>query len=199
MPRFVFSHREVLLGVLSALGCCIMLIIQLILMKRNPVNVIFEIIIPFTSAVTFGCYAITMTYNRPKILICPTLVYFVSLLVNQLISVEVGVEDTYPFVAAIELVPFLAFAWSAFTGRQKKYTAVVLWCFCALLSFASVIIVILVLFFRVKIFNTGEYVKHTFGFVCGLLAAVFMYLEMRSLLFVCGTETKRTDESLQSM
>ena len=68
-----------------------MLIVQLILMKSNAIALIFNIIIPFTAAITFGCHAITMAMDRPVMLLDSTIVYFVSLLLNQLVSVEIGV------------------------------------------------------------------------------------------------------------
>ena len=83
MPAFVFSHKHVLRAVICALLSCFLLIAELILMKSSVIGIVFDVIIPFTAAVTFGCYAITMAMDRPFILICPPTVYFLSLLINQ--------------------------------------------------------------------------------------------------------------------
>ena len=120
MPAFVFSHKHIRNAVYYSLASCMLLLLQLLLMDKNVLNVVFDIIIPFTAAITFGCYAITMAMDRPVILICPPTVYFVSLLINQLIAVEVGTEDTYPFIIIAELIPFTFFCISAATDKFKK-------------------------------------------------------------------------------
>ena len=67
------------------MGMLCFLLLQLILMKRNPINIVFDVVIPISAAFTFGCYAITMAMDRPVILICPPTVYFVSLLTTSLV------------------------------------------------------------------------------------------------------------------
>ena len=93
MPGFVFSHKNVLNTILYAFGAFFLLILQFIFMKRDVLAVVFDVIVPLTACVTFGCYAITMAMDRPVILIMPPTAYFSSLLIRQLIAVEVGMAD----------------------------------------------------------------------------------------------------------
>lgn len=200
MPAFVLSHKHVRNAVLYCLASCICLIAQFFLMDKNAIRAVFDVIIPLTAAVCFGCYAITMAMDRPILLICPTTVYFVSLLLYQLISVEVGVKDTYPFITLLEMIPFAFFSVSAATGKLKKITDIILRIFGIGLIIASLVLVILAVFFRIVIFiNTSHYISNTFAMMFSFLAIVFIYCAMIELIKIAGCEKrvriKRTQNS----
>lgn len=190
MPAFVFAHKHVRNAVICALASSLMLVIQLILMKSNAVALIFNIIIPFTAAITFGCHAITMAMDRPVMLLDSTIVYFVSLLLNQLVSVEIGVEETYPVFTFLELIPFVFFSVSVTTDKIKKLSRRVLEAACVILLAASLSIAILAVFFNMKLFSDRSYLKYTFSMICGFLSVVFMYLGMDELLIISGTQRR---------
>lgn len=191
MPAFIKSHTHVKDAIFYCLTTCFCLIIQLILMDKNAIKVVFDVIIPFTASVCFGCYAITMAMDRPIILICPPTVYFVSLLLYQLISVEVGVKDTYPFVTMIEMIPFAFFSVCVATCKFKKITNIILKVFSIGLIVTSIILAILVIFFKVVIFiNRSHYIMNTFAMIFGFLAIVFFYWAMIELVEIAGVEKR---------
>ena len=190
MPAFVFAHKHVRNAVICALASSLMLVIQLILMKSNAVALIFNIIIPFTAAITFGCHAITMAMDRPVMLLDSTIVYFVSLLLNQLVSVEIGVEETYPVFTFLELIPFVFFSIAAATDKLKRLSRRILEAACVILLAASLSIAILAVFFNMKLFSDRSYLKYTFSMICGFLSVVFMYLGMDELLIISGTQRR---------
>ncbi len=192
MPAFIRSHKNVRDAIFYCLVTCLCLIIQLLLTDKNAIKIVFEIIIPFTAAICFGCYAITMAMDRPIILICPPTVYFVSLLLFQLISVEVGVKDTYPFVTLIEMIPFAFFSVCVATCRFKKITNIVLKIFSVGIIVTSIILAVLAIFFKIVIFiNRAHYIMNTFAMIFGLLAIAFFYWAMIELVKIAGIE-KRT-------
>lgn len=191
MPAFVKSHKNVKNALLYCLATCFCLIIQLILMDRNAISVVFDVIIPFTAAVCFGCYAITMAMDRPIILICPPTVYFVSLLLNQLISVEVGVRDTYPFITMLEMIPYLFFSVCVATCKFKKITDIVLRIFGISLVMVSITLAVLAIFFRIIIFiNRTHYLMNTFAMIAGFFAIIFIYSAMIELIKIAGIEKR---------
>ena len=190
MPAFVFSHKHVRNAVICALLASLMLIVQLILMKSNAVALIFNIIIPFTAAITFGCHAITMAMDRPVMLLDSTIVYFVSLLINQLISVEIGVEETYPVFTFLELVPFVFFSIAAATDKLKKTARRILRASCVLILVSCIAIAVLAVFFNMKLFTERYYLRYTFSMLSGFLSVFFMYLGMDELLIISGTQRR---------
>ena len=187
MPAFVFSHKHVRNAVYCALAASFALVAQLILMKSGPVALIFNIIIPFTAAITFGCHAITMAMDRPVMLLDSTLVYFVSLLLNQLVSVEIGVQETYPVFTFIEWVPFLFFAVAVVSDKGKTLARRVLQASGGLLLVASAVIAAMAIFFNVKLFADRLYLKYTFSMICGFFSVAAMYFGMEQLLIISGT------------
>ena len=187
MPAFVFSHKHVRNAVYCALAASFALVAQLILMKSGPVALIFNIIIPFTAAITFGCHAITMAMDRPVMLLDSTLVYFVSLLLNQLVSVEIGVQETYPVFTFIEWVPFLFFAVAVVSDKGKTLARRVLQASGGLLLVASAVIAAMAIFFNVKLFADRLYLKYTFSMICGFFSVAALYFGMEQLLIISGT------------
>ena len=153
MPGFIFSHKNVFNTVICSLLTAFFLILQLILMKRNVLTVVFDVVIPFTAAVTFACYAITMAYDRPFILICPPMVYFISLLIDQLFSVEVGVGETYPVFTLAEIVPVIFYCVAVSTLKFKTVTSIVLKIGCGLILATISVLLILALFFRITLYS----------------------------------------------
>lgn len=190
MPAFVFSHKHVRNAVLCALAASMMLVVQLVLMKSGAVALIFNIIIPFTAAITFGCHAITMAMDRPVMLLDSTIVYFVSLLLNQLVSVEIGVEETYPVFTFIEMIPFIFFSVAAATDKIKKLARRVLETACVLILVSCLAIAVLAVFFNMKLFSERHYLKYTFSMLSGFLSVFFMYLGMDELLIISGTQRR---------
>ena len=190
MPAFVFSHKHVRNAVICALAASVMLVVQMILMKSNAIALIFNIIIPFTAAITFGCHAITMAMDRPSMLLDSTIVYFVSLLINQLISVEVGVEETYPVFTFLELIPFIFFSIAAATDKIKKLARRMLEISCVIIIVTCLAIALLAIFFNMKLFSELQYLKYTFSMLSGFLSVFFMYLGMDELLIISGTQRR---------
>ncbi len=191
MPAFVRAHKHVKNALVYSICCCICLVIQLALMDKNVINIVFDIIIPFSASITFGCYAITMAMDRPVILIYPPTCYFVSLLINQLISVEVGVQDTYPFITMIEMIPYAFFCICAATLKLKKTTDIILRIFSIGLICASFILSVLAVFFRIIIFiNRVHYLMNTFAMIAGFFSVVFIYAIMFELIKIAGSEKK---------
>ena len=188
MPAFVFSHKHVLRAVICALLSCFFLIAELFLMKSSVIGIVFDVVIPFTAAVTFGCYAITMAMDRPFILICPPMVYFLSLLINQLFSVEVGVEETYPIFVCLELFPALFYCISVATGTLKKPTEVILKIGCVVLVLTCIVLLILAMVFRIMLFSR---VSQTFAQVTALLSVLCIYLGMLEQLKIAGCEKRQ--------
>lgn len=187
MPAFLMAHKNVRYAVYYSLTTCAFLTLQLLFMNKNALNILFDIIIPFSGAIVFGCYAITMAMDRPVILICPPTVYFTSILINQLIRVEVGAEDTYPFFILAQLIPYVLFCISAATGKIKKISGIVLRIFCILITITSVIIALLPTIFSVILFSKN-YISSTAGMICGFMAAFFIYMTMIELLKISGCE-----------
>lgn len=195
MPAFIRAHKNVRTALIYCTGSCICLFIQLILMDKNAINVVFDILIPFSAAVTFGCYAITMAMDRPIILICPPTVFFVSVLINKLIAVEVGVKDTYPFITMIEMIPYAFFCVSVATCRFKKVTDIILRVFSIGLIIASFVLAVLAVFFRIIIFiNRVHYLMNTFALIAGFFAVIFIYAAMIELIKIAGVK-KRSKRS----
>ena len=191
MPAFVKSHKNVRNAILYCTACCVCLFLQMILMDKNAINIVFDILIPITASVCFACYAITMAMDRPIILICPPTVYFVSLLINQLIAVEVGVKDTYPFITLIEMIPYAFFCVCAATCKFKKITDIVLRIFGIGLIIASIVLAVLAVFFRIIIFiNRVHYIMNTFAMIASFFAVVFIYSAMLELIRIAGIEKK---------
>ncbi len=195
MPAFVRSHKNVKFAIIYCIGSCFCLFLQLILMDKNVINVVFDIIIPFTAAITFGCYAITMAMDRPIILICPPTVFFVSLLLNKLIAVEVGVKDTYPFITMIEMIPYCFFCVCAATCKYKKITDIILRIFSIGLIIASLVLAVLAVFFRIIIFiNRVHYLMNTFALIAAFFSVIFIYAAMLELVKIAGIK-KRSRKS----
>lgn len=191
MPAFIKANKNVRNAILYCIACCTCLFIQLLLMDKNAINVVFDIIIPFTAAVCFACYAITMAMDRPIILICPPTVYFVSLLINQLIAVEVGVKDTYPFITMLEMVPYFFFCICVATCKFKKFTNFIIKLFCVALIISGLVLIILAVFFRIIIFiNRTHYIMNTFAMFMGFCACLFIYSTMLELLKIAGITKK---------
>ncbi|MBE6715395.1 MAG: hypothetical protein E7573_00565 [Ruminococcaceae bacterium] len=191
MPAFVMSHKQVRYAIGYCIASCVCLVIELILMDKNAINIVFDIIIPFTAAVCFACYAITMAMDRPIILICPPTVFFVSLLINQLIAVEVGVRDTYPFITMIEMIPYAFFCVCCATCKFKRITDRVLRVFGIALVIASIIIAVLAVFFRIIIFiNRTHYMMNTFAMIASFYSIIFMYSAMIELVKIAGVEKR---------
>ena len=119
----------------------------------------------------------------------PPTVYFTSLLINQLIRVEVGVEDTYPFIILLELIPYAMISISAATGKLKKISDIILRVFCIALTLTSVVLALLSSIFSISIFST-DYISNTAGMICGFIAVFFIYMTMIELLKFAGDEKK---------
>ncbi len=190
MPAFVFSHKHVRNAVIYALLASLALVVQGVLMKSNAIALIFNIIIPYTAAITFGCHAITMAMDRPVMLLDSTIVYFGSLLVNQLISVEVGVRETYPIFTFLELIPFIIFSIAAATDKLKKAARRILRISCVLILVSCLAIAVLAIFFNMKLFTEPSYLKYTFSMIGGFFGVFFMYLGMDELLIISGTQRR---------
>lgn len=192
MPAFIKANVNVKNAIQYCIGCCCCLFVQLLLMDKYAINVVFDIIIPFSAAICFACYAITMAMDRPIILICPPTVYFVSLLLNRLIWVEVGVKDTYPFILMIEMVPYFFFSVCVATGKLKKFTDIVLRIFAVGLMCASLILAILAVFFRIIIFiDRTHYLMNTFALIAGFFSIVFIYAAMIELIKIAGSQKRK--------
>ena len=187
MPGFIRSNKNVFNAVICSLIIGFFLILQLILMKRTILTVVFDVIIPFTAAVTFGCYAITMAMDRPFILICPPMVYFISLLINQLFSVEVGVGETYPIFTLVEIIPVLFYCISAMTCKLKTLSTVVLKICCGLILATICVLLILALFFRITLYSQ---VTQTFALASGMMAVLFIYIGMIEQLKIAGIKKR---------
>lgn len=192
MPAFIKSNINVKKSLIFCILSCTCLVLQLILMDKNAINIVFDIIIPFTAAICFGAYSITMAMDRPIILICPPTVYFVSLLLNKLILVEVGVKDTYPFITMIEMIPYAFFCVCVATCKFKKVTDIVLHIFSVGLICAGVVLAVLAVFFRIIIFiNRTHYLMNTFAMISGFFAIVFIYFSMIELVKIAGIKKRQ--------
>ena len=188
MPAFVFSHKHILRAVICALLSCALLVVQLVLMRHTLFGVVFDVAIPFSAAVIFGCYAITMAMDRPFILICPPMVYFLSLLIHQLFSVEIGVEETYPLPTFLEIVPTVFYCVSVATGKIKKATEIILKVGCVLLALTCVALVLLALVFRIMLYSR---VSQTFALTASLLSVLCIYIGMLEQLKIAGCEKRQ--------
>ncbi len=196
MPAFIKSNVNVKNSIIFCTLSCVCLFIQLILMDKNAINIVFDIIIPFSAAICFACYSITMAMDRPIILICPPTVYFVSLLLNKLILVEVGVKDTYPFITMIEMIPYAFFCVCVASGKFKKATNIVLRIFSIVLMCAGFVLAILAVFFRIIIFlNRVHYLMNTFALISGFFAIIFIYFSMMELIKIAGCQKRRRNRS----
>lgn len=187
MPAFVFSHKNVLRAVISALTAMFFLTLQLVFMKRSILEVVFDVIVPFTACVTFGCYAITMAMDRPIILIMPSTVYFISPLIRQLIYVEVGAEETYPIIILLEMIPYVFYCISVSTLKLKKATKYVLWGGSILISLFVVVLLVLLIFFRIMLYSTPRY---TVALIFGTLAILCIYIGMLEQLKIAGSQKR---------
>lgn len=198
MPAFIMSHKNVKQSIIYCFASCFCLILQLILMDRNAISVVFDVIIPFTAAICFACYTITMAMDRPIILIYPPTVYFVSLLLHQLISVEIGAKDTYPFITLIEMIPYAFFCVSVATCKFKKITDIVLRIFGIGLMITGLVLAVLAVFFRIIIFiNRIHYLMNTFGLIAGFFAVIFIYAAMIELLKIAGIKKRNRRASVR--
>ena len=128
-----------------------------------------------------------MAMDRPVMLLDSTLVYFVSLLLNQLVSVEIGVQETYPLFTFLEWVPFLFFAVSVATDKGKTLSRRVLQVSGVLLLAGSAVIAAMAVFFNLKLFADRQYLKYTFSMICGFFSVAAMYFGMEQLLIISGT------------
>ena len=187
MPAFVFSHKNVLRAIICALSALFLLVLQLIFMKHDVLEVVFDVIVPITACVTFGCYAITMAMDRPMILIMPPTAYFLSLLIRQLICVEVGAGETYPIITLLECVPYLFYCICVCTGKLKKVTKYVLWGGCILISVFILVLLVLLIFFKIRLFAN---VKNAVGSLFGTAAILCIYLGMLEQLQIAGTQKR---------
>ena len=193
MPAFVFSHKNVLRAVICALLSCFFLLLQLGLMKKDSgfetvFEIVFDIVIPFTAAITFGCHAITMAMDRPFILINSVTVYFLSLLIRQLAYVEIGVGVSYPYITLIECIPYVFYCISVTTDKLKKTTRYVIIVGCALLGAFVIVILILLLFFKKMLFYASP--RNVFAMICGLFAILAIYIGMLEQLKIAGTKKR---------
>ncbi len=187
MPGFVFSHKNVLNTILCALAAFFLLILQSIFMKHDVLEVVFDVIVPLTACITFGCYAITMAMDRPMILIMPPTAYFLSLLIRQLISVEVGVGETYPIITLLEFIPYLAYCVCVCTCKFKKATKYILWGGCILISIFMLVLLILLIFFKIMMFSRPQY---TVALIFGTGAILCIYLGMLQELPIVGIQKR---------
>ena len=199
MPAFIMQHKNVRNAIGYCIASCVCLFFELILMDKNAISVVFDIIIPFSASVCFACYAITMAMDRPVILICPPTVYFVSLLINQLIEVEVGVRDTYPFITLIEMIPFLVFSVCVCTCKFKKITNIILKFFCIIIILASIVLAVLAVFFRIIIFiNRAHYLTNTFAMISSFYSVLFFYCAMTELVKIAGIKKKSRKKQINN-
>ncbi|MCH5198971.1 MAG: hypothetical protein J1E34_08705 [Oscillospiraceae bacterium] len=187
MPAFVFSHKNVLRTVICALVAMFFLTMQFIFMKRSVLEVVFDVIVPFTACVTFGCYAITMAMDRPVILIMPSTVYFISPLIRQLIYVEVGAGETYPIIILLEMIPYVFYCISAGTLKLKKTTKYVLWGGCILISLFVVVLLVLLIFFQIMLYSNARY---TVALIFGTLSILCIYIGMLEQLEIAGIQKR---------
>ena len=187
MPGFVFSHKNVLRAVLCAITAFLLLILQFVFMRKQILEIVFDVIVPLTAAVTFGCYAITMAMDRPMILIMPVTAYFTSLLIRQLIYVEVGVTETYPIITLLECVPYLFYCISVCSGRLKKLTKYVIWGGCIMIALFMVVLISLWFVFQIMLFSNSDY---TLALMFGCLAILFIYLGMLEQLKIAGIQKR---------
>ncbi len=187
MPGFVFSHKNVLRAIICALSALFLLVLQSVFMKRDVLQIVFDVIVPITACVTFGCYAITMAMNRPMCLIMPPTAYFTSLLIRQLVSVEVGAADTYPIITLLECIPYVAYCVCACTCKFKKITKYVLWGGCILISVFIIVLLVLLIFFRIMLYSQPRY---TVAMIFGTAAILCIYLGMLEQLPILGTEKR---------
>jgi hypothetical protein len=187
MPAFVFSHKNVLRAVICALLALFMLVLQFVFMKRHVLEVVFDVIVPITACVTFGCYAITMAMDRPFILIMPPTAYFSSLLIRQLIYVEVGVGQTYPIITLLEIVPYLFYCVCVSTLKFKKITKYVLWGGCILISIFILVLLVLLIFYKIMLYSSA---KNTIAMLFGTASILFIYLGMLEQLKIAGTQKR---------
>lgn len=187
MPAFVFSHKNVLRAIICALTALFLLVFQFAFMKRDVLAVVFDVIVPITACVTFGCYAITMAMDRPMILIMPPTAYFTSLLIRQLISVEVGAADTYPIITLLECIPYVFYCVCVCTCKFKKTTKYVLWGGCILISVFILVLLVLLIFFRIMLYSKPRY---TVAMIFGTAAILFIYLGMLEQLPIAGTQKR---------
>ncbi|MBQ7639070.1 MAG: hypothetical protein IJS90_09240 [Clostridia bacterium] len=174
-------------AVVSALAAMFFLVLQFVFMKRSILEVVFDVIVPFSACVTFGCYAITMAMDRPVILIMPSSVYFISLLIRQLIYVEVGAGQTYPVIVLLEMIPFIFYCVSVSTLKLKTATKYVLWGGCILISVFIIVLLILLIFFKIMLFSNARY---TLALIFGTVAILFIYLGMLEQLKIAGIQKR---------
>ena len=193
MPAFVFSHKNVLRAIICALAAFALLVLQFCFMKRDVLSVVFDVFVPLTACVTFGCYAITMAMDRPFILIMPPTAYFSSLLIRQLIEVEVGESDDFYLVfiqimfTLIECVPYVFYCTCVSTGKLKKITKYVLWGGCIMLSAFIGTMLLLLIFFQIMLFSKPRY---TVAMLFGVAAVLCIYLGMLQQLPIAGTQKR---------
>ena len=188
MPSFVFSHRNVLISVICALVSCFFLTLQFVFMRANIFEIVFDVVIPFSAAVTFGCHAITMAMDRPFILINSVTVYFLSLLIRQLIYVEVGAGNTYPYITILECIPYVFYCITVTTDKLKKFTRYVVLVGCGLLIVFVLILIIILSFFKIVLFFSNA--KSMIAMIFGLLALLAIYIGMLEQLKIAGTKKR---------
>lgn len=188
MPAFVFSHKNVLIAVICSLVSCFFLTLQFIFMRPDIFEIVFDVVIPFSAAVTFGCHAITMAMDRPFILINSVSVYFLSLLIRQLISVEVGAGSTYPYITILECIPYVFYCFTVSTDKLKKTTKYVIWGGCILLAVFVLILIVILSFFKIVLFFSNA--KSMVAMIFGLLAILAIYIGMLEQLKIAGTKKR---------
>ena len=187
MPGFVFSHKNVLRAIICALSAFFLLVLQFAFMKRTALEVVFDVFVPLTACVTFGCYAITMAMDRPVCLIMPPTAYFSSLLIRQLIYVEVGVGETYPIITLLEFIPYVFYCVCVSTCKIKKVTKYVLWGGCILISVYMLVILVLLIFFKIMLFSKAQY---TVANLFGTAAVLCIYIGMLQELPIVGIQKR---------
>lgn len=164
------------------------MVAQLIMMNRTAFSIIFLFLIPGIAVGAFAFHCLTFTENRPTMLILMPMSYLLSLLLNELIAVEVGAIDTYPYIPLVEFVPFFAFAFSVATNLGKKPAKIFLKIWMILTGIASAVLVVLTIFFNLKITHEINNIKATVAIVCGFGGVGFLYAAMYELIDLAGTK-----------
>jgi len=188
MPKYAKDNKPLGLSFIFCTLSVIMLIVQLVLMKRTAFNVIFLFLTPALAVGAYGFHGITMTEDRPTMLTLMPFTYFTSLLLNELIAVEVGAIDTYPYIPLLECIPLIVFCFSVSTGKLKAVSQRILLIWVILLGIASLSLAILAIFFNLAITHERNYLKATFAIISGFLAVIFLYLSMYQVLFLAGSK-----------
>lgn len=175
--------------------CCIsiiFLVLQVILMNITALNLIFLFLIPGISVGAFAFHCLTLTEDRSTMLSLMPMCYLLSLLINELIAVEIGAKDTYPYIPLIEIVPLLLFIFCVSTKRAKTKTKTVLKIWICILILASITLTVMTLFFNLKVTHEINNIKATFAIVSGFGGVAFLYAAMLEVINLAGTKIKGT-------